>query len=65
MTRRKGPPTDMGASVRARLTDRARQRGENVQFTLTRFAIERLLFRLSVSNQSTRFVLKGAMLFSL
>jgi hypothetical protein len=32
---------------------------------LTRYAIERLLFRLSVSPHRDRFVLKGAMLFSL
>jgi hypothetical protein len=56
---------NVGASVRARLTQRATERKENVQLALTRYAIERLLFRLSRSKYRDRFVLKGAMLFSL
>ena len=58
-------PTNVAASVRERLTRRARARAENVQLLLTRYAIERLLFRLSLSPHRDRFVLKGAMLFSL
>jgi predicted nucleotidyltransferase component of viral defense system len=38
--------------------------GEDYQLVLTRYAIERLLYRLSVSNHSKSFVLKGAMLLS-
>lgn len=60
-----GQPKNMGASVRARLTNRARERKENTQLLMTRFVIERLLFRLSVSDHRKLFVLKGAMLFSL
>jgi len=56
---------NVAASVRARLTDRARANKENVQLILTRYAIERLLYRLSRSPHRDRFVLKGAMLFSL
>lgn len=63
MTR--GPQKNVGASVRDRLTQRARAAGENVQLILTRYAIERLLYRLSLSAHSEKFVLKGAMLFSL
>ena len=63
MTR--GPQKNVGASVRDRLTQRARAAGENVQLILTRYAIERLLYRLSISAHSDKFVLKGAMLFSL
>lgn len=37
-------PRNMGASVRERLTQRARARGENTQLVFTRYAIERLLF---------------------
>ena len=59
----KPPLKNVGASVRARLTRRASSARENVQLALTRFAIERLLYRLSVSPH--RFVLKGAMLFCL
>jgi hypothetical protein len=58
-------PRNVGASVRDRLTQRARANTENVQLLLTRYAIERLLYRLSVSPHSDRFILKGAMLFSL
>ena len=64
MTRR--PPAGaIAASVRARLTDQARKRGEDVQLVLLRFAIERLVFRLAQGKYRDQFVLKGAMLFSL
>lgn len=62
MTRK---PVNLAASVRARLTQRARARRENVQLVMTRYAIERLLYRLSLSAYREGFVLKGAMLFSL
>lgn len=60
----KGPGRNVGVSVRHRLTNQARSRGENVQLLLTRYAIERLLYRLSRSPYRHRFALKGAMLFS-
>jgi hypothetical protein len=59
------PPKNVAISVRDRLTARARERRENAQLLMTRYAIERLLFRLSLSPYRERFVLKGAMLFSL
>ena len=59
------PPKNMAISVRDRLTARARERRENAQLLMTRYVIERLLFRLSQSPHRERFVLKGAMLFSL
>ncbi|MBI1273333.1 MAG: nucleotidyl transferase AbiEii/AbiGii toxin family protein [Alphaproteobacteria bacterium] len=65
MTPRAEPPKNMGASVRARLTDKARSRGDDVQLILLRFAIERLIYRLAQSRYSDQFILKGAMLFSL
>ncbi|WP_293679839.1 nucleotidyl transferase AbiEii/AbiGii toxin family protein [uncultured Phenylobacterium sp.] len=58
-------PKDMAVSARARLTNRARERKENAQLLMTRYVIERLLWRLSVSDYRQLFVLKGAMLFSL
>jgi len=58
-------PKDMAVSARARLTNRARERKENAQLLMTRYVIERLLWRLSVSPYRQLFVLKGAMLFSL
>ncbi len=56
---------DIAASVRARLLSRAKDRGEDFQLTLVRYAIERFLFRLGRSAHRDAFVLKGAMLFSL
>ena len=58
-----GAPRDPIASVRGRLEQAARRRGEDFQVTLLRYGVERLLFRLSDSPHRTRFVLKGAMLF--
>ncbi|HEX3666844.1 MAG TPA: nucleotidyl transferase AbiEii/AbiGii toxin family protein [Rhizomicrobium sp.] len=65
MTPRSEPPKNMAASVRARLTDKARNRGDDVQLLLLRFAIERLIYRLAQSKYREDFILKGAMLFSL
>ena len=56
---------DIGASVRARLLNRAKAQGIDFNLVLTRFALERLLYRLSVSEHRDRFVLKGALLFDL
>lgn len=56
-------PRNIGASVRARLLDRARAERSDFQILLTRYALERLLYRLSVSRHRDRFILKGAMLF--
>ncbi|MEW5741837.1 MAG: nucleotidyl transferase AbiEii/AbiGii toxin family protein [Myxococcota bacterium] len=61
----KGSLKDTGASVRARLARLARERGEDFQLVLTRYANERLLFRLASSRHGQRFVLKGAALFTL
>jgi predicted nucleotidyltransferase component of viral defense system len=43
----------------------ARERGEDFQLLLTRYGLERLLYRLSQSAHRDRFILKGAMLFVL
>jgi len=56
-------PRNIGASVRARLLDRARAERSDFQIPLIRYALERLLYRLSVSAYRERFILKGAMLF--
>jgi predicted nucleotidyltransferase component of viral defense system len=57
-------PRDIGASVRARLLNRARERGQALDLLLTRYALERLLYRLSTSRYRDRFVLKGALLLT-
>jgi nucleotidyltransferase AbiEii toxin of type IV toxin-antitoxin system len=59
------PKANLGASVRARLLNKAK--AEKIEFglLLTRFALERLLYRLSVSPHREQFLLKGALLFDL
>jgi predicted nucleotidyltransferase component of viral defense system len=46
-----------------RLSNLARQRGEDLNLILTRYAVERLVYRLSVSPHADHFILKGAHLF--
>jgi hypothetical protein len=46
-------PRNIGASVRARLLDRARTAKTDFHILLTRYALERLLYRLSVSDLRT------------
>lgn len=53
---------NIGASVRARLLKLSKEKGQSFDLVLTRFALERLLFRLSKSAHVDRFALKGAML---
>lgn len=50
-------------SIRQRLLNIAKQNGEEFQLTLDRYAVERLLYRLSISPYRDDFVLKGALLF--
>ena len=52
-------------SIRQRLRNLLRERRENVQFGLERYAIERFLYRLGISKHRERFILKGATLFAL
>lgn len=54
--------SDLAASVRARLLNRARAANENFDLVLTRYGIERLLYRLVAAGHADRFVLKGAQL---
>lgn len=58
-------PTNITASVRQRLLRLAKERGDDFQTLLIRYANERLLYRLSKSAHGSRFVLKGAALFTL
>lgn len=53
------------ASIRQRLLNHAKAGGEEFQFVLDRYAVERLLYRLSISGYRDQFLLKGAMLFAL
>jgi Nucleotidyl transferase AbiEii toxin, Type IV TA system len=62
---RKAKPRNLAASVRQRLMDLARKHGDDFHLVLTRYVVERLLYRLSCSAHGAEFVLKGAMLFRL
>lgn len=53
------------ASVRARLLNVAKAQGSDFNQVLVRFALERILYRLSQSQHADRFLLKGALLFTL
>ena len=57
--------TNMAASVRDRLKKLRATTGQEYNTLLARYTIERLLFRLSISEYRHRFVLKGALLFAL
>jgi Nucleotidyl transferase AbiEii toxin, Type IV TA system len=61
----KPPPTNLPASVRDRLFKLSVTNGEEFQLVLTRFGVERLLYRLMQTPYGEGFVLKGAVLFTL
>ena len=54
---------NLAASVRTRLLNRARKSGQEFNQILIRYALERLLYRLSISPHAGQFLLKGALLF--
>lgn len=56
---------NVAASVRARLLNVAKAQGVDFNQVLVRFALERILYRLTQSPHADRFVLKGALLFTL
>ncbi len=53
------------ASLRARLLNKAKAEKQDFSLVLTRYGLERLLYRLSVSSHKDRFLLKGALLFDM
>ena len=56
---------NVAASVRSRLLNKARAEKLDFNLLLTRYALERMLYRLSISKQRDQFLLKGALLFDL
>ena len=56
-------PHNLAASVRQRLFNRAQDRREDFGLVLTKYGLERFLYRLSQSIHHDQFVLKGALLF--
>ncbi len=56
---------NVAASVRARLLNVAKVQGVDFNQVLVRFALERILYRMAQSPHADRFLLKGALLFTL
>ena len=56
---------NVAASVRARLLNVAKSQGVDFNQVLVRFALERILYRMTQSPHADRFLLKGALLFTL
>lgn len=60
-------PSDLkniGASVRARLLNISRERNQPFDLLLTRYVLERFLYRLGSTKHRERFILKGAILLT-
>lgn len=57
-------PTNIGASVRARLLKLAKERREDYQLLLTSYANERFLHRLSISEHASSFLFSRARPYS-
>jgi predicted nucleotidyltransferase component of viral defense system len=55
---------NVGASVRQRLLNKARETGRPFSELLQYFAMERFLYRLSKSEHADKFVLKGALMLT-
>jgi hypothetical protein len=56
---------NLAESVRARLLNRSREKGESLDALMEQYATGRFLYRLAESDYRDRFVLKGAQLFRL
>lgn len=59
------PITNMAASVRQQLLNLARERHEEFGLVLTKYGLERILYRISQSQHRDALILKGALLFEL
>jgi len=55
---------NVGASIRARLLNLAKQRRQPFQLILNYYVLERLLYRLTQTKYRHRFILKGAILLT-
>ena len=60
-----GKTKNIAASVHQRLLNKARESSRPFNEILQHFAIERFIYRLSKSPHADRFVLKGALMFSI
>jgi hypothetical protein len=55
---------NLPASVRQRLLNISKSTGDPFDLILIRYALERFLYRLSISPYANQFILKGAMLMA-
>jgi len=55
---------NIAASVRQRLLNKARETARPLNELLQYYAMERFLYRMSQSQYSERFILKGALMFA-
>ncbi len=61
----KKAPKDVAASVRQRLLNLSRNKGQVFDVVLVTYGLERLIYRLSISDHKNNFILKGGMLVTL
>lgn len=61
----KAVPSNLAASIKQRLLNRAREQKEDFNLLLTKYGLERILYRIGRSAYKESFVLKGALLFEL
>jgi predicted nucleotidyltransferase component of viral defense system len=59
------PVTNRAASIKQKLLTLAREQGRVYDVVLVRYALERFLYRLSISNHRDKYILKGGMLVTL
>lgn len=59
------PRANLAASVRQKLLNEARRNKRDFNVVLVAFGLERLIYRLAISQYKTRFVLKGGVLVAL
>lgn len=56
---------NIAASIRTKLLNKARAEKQDFNLILTRYAIERFLYRISISSYADQFLLKGALFGSI
>lgn len=56
---------NLAESIRGRLLNLAKSENSDFNVILTRYALERFLYRISLSKYANSFLLKGALLFAL
>ncbi len=59
------PVTNRAASIKHKLLTLARDQGRAYDVVLVRYALERILYRLSTSHHRDKFILKGGMLVTI